>query len=162
MTPTTRPVHDGLFGVDAAGAPFLVGGTCGECARVQFPMASTCPECGAANIAETRLPDHGTLWGWTAVTAPPPGYLGTVPFGFGVVELDGGLRVITRLEEPDPARLSFGMPMRLVIVELGPDPDREDDDEDDPDAEDDDVVTTYSFTPDPSGAAEAGETGVSE
>lgn len=138
MSPATRPVHEGLFDTAEDGTPYLIGGMCGACARVQFPMASTCPACGADAVVETRLPDHGTLWGWTAVTAPPPGYLGSVPFGFGVVELDNGLRVVTRLEEPDPTRLEFGMSMRLVIVGLGPDPD--------PDA-DDLPVTTYSFTP---------------
>ena len=57
----------------------------------------------------------GTLWAWTAVTAAPPGYEGPVPFGFGVVELTNErLRIITRLTEPDPERLQFGQPMRLV------------------------------------------------
>ena len=138
MTAATRPVHESLFGVDPAGPPFLLGGECGACGRIQFPMASTCPACGSAEVAEVHLPTRGALWGWTAVTAPPPGYLGAIPFGFGVVELDGGLRVITRIEEADPERLAFGMPMRLVVVELGPDPD----------ADDDVPVTTYSFTPD--------------
>ncbi len=31
----------------------------------------------------------------------PPGYAGAVPYGFGVVELPEGLRVITRLADPD-------------------------------------------------------------
>ncbi len=135
---STRPVHEGLFGEDADGTAFLVGGRCDACARVQFPMAPTCPACGADTITEVRLSDRGTLWGWTAVTAPPPGYLGEIPYGFGVVELPEGLRVITRLEEPDPSRFEFGMPMQLVVAELGPDPDA-----DDPDT----VVTTYSFMP---------------
>ena len=133
-----RPVHDGLFGEDERGNPFLLGGRCDACDRVQFPTASTCPACGAATITEVRLSDHGTLWGWTAVTAPPPGYLGDVPFGFGVVELPEGLRVITLLTESDPTRLSFGMPMKLVITDLGPDPDPEGHG---------DIVTTYSFAP---------------
>jgi len=131
-----RPVHDGLFGEDERGNPFLLGGRCDACDRVQFPMASTCPACGAATITEVRLSDHGTLWGWTAVTAPPPGYLGDVPFGFGVVELPEGLRVITLLGEADPTQLSFGMPMKLVITDLGPDPDSEGE-----------IVTTYLFAP---------------
>jgi uncharacterized OB-fold protein len=129
-----RPVQEGLFGEDERGNAYLVGGRCGACARLQFPLATTCPACGGADIEATRLADHGTLWGWTAVTAPPPGYLGDVPFGFGVVELADGLRVITRLEEPDPARLDFGMPMKLAVVPLGPD-------------EHDEVVTTYTFVP---------------
>jgi hypothetical protein len=53
------------------------------------------------------------------VTAAPPGYVGTVPFGFGIVELTAeGLRVITRLREADPAQLRFGQPMTLVADEL--------------------------------------------
>ena len=48
----------------------------------------------------------------------PPGYAGEVPFGFGVVELPEGLRLITRLTEADPAALRFGMAMRLAIVPL--------------------------------------------
>ena len=131
-----RPVHDGLFGEDERGNPFLLGGRCDACDRVQFPTASTCPACGVATITEVRLSDHGTLWGWTAVTAPPPGYLGDVPFGFGVVELPEGLRVITLLTESDPTRLSFGMSMKLVITDLGPDPD-----------DDNNIVTSFAFTP---------------
>ena len=58
------------------------------------------------------------LWAWTAVTAPPPGYQGEVPFGVGVVELPEGLRVITRLTEGDPGALASGQPMELRIVPL--------------------------------------------
>ena len=64
------------------------------------------------------LSDAGSLWAWTAVNAPPPGYRGGVPFGFGVVELPEGIRVITRLTEADPARLRRGQAMRLEIVPL--------------------------------------------
>jgi uncharacterized OB-fold protein len=133
-----KPVHEGLFGCGDDGVAYLVGGRCASCGRFQFPVATTCPACGAADVESTRLGGRGTLWGWTAVTAAPPGYLGEIPFGFGVVELAEGLRVITRLEEADPAALSFGMPMELTLVQLGPDADG-------------DVVTTYSFAP----AAEA-------
>ena len=60
-----------------------------------------------------------TLWGWTAVTAAPPGYEGPVPFGFGVVELvKEQLRIVTRLREADPSQLEFGQPMTLVADEL--------------------------------------------
>jgi uncharacterized OB-fold protein len=77
-----------------------------------------CPYTGAEDIEPARLPDHGTLWAWTAVTAAPPGYTGPVPFGFGVVELRDGLetplRVVTRVTEADPTALELGTEMRLV------------------------------------------------
>lgn len=77
-----------------------------------------CPYCGSDDVTEARLSPDGTLWAWTAVTAPPPGYRGSVPYGFGVVELPEGIRVLTRLVEPDPARLRFGQDMRLQLVPL--------------------------------------------
>jgi uncharacterized OB-fold protein len=129
---TTRPVHDGLFRTLDDGSIRLVGGFSPSSGRHHFPAQSTCPYTGAADIETVELSTEGTLWGWTAVTAPPPGYLGTVPFGFGVVELPEGIRVITRLEEPDPERLAFGAPMRLVPATL--------DGGDQP-------VVTYSFEP---------------
>lgn len=70
------------------------------------------------------LSPWGTLFAWTAVTAPPPGYQGEVPFGFGIVELSGAemgdarLRVIGRLTESDPDALTFGQPMRVVVDTL--------------------------------------------
>jgi uncharacterized OB-fold protein len=123
-----RRVHDGLFNDD-----HLIGGRCAACGRHHFPAADVCPYCGADDVARVELSDSGTLWGWTAVTAAPPGFGGTVPFGFGVVELPEGLRVITRIEEADPSRLSFGMPVRFALRPLHTD-------------EDGNEVVTYTFT----------------
>src|SRR5947209_13511647 len=111
-------VQEGLFTVDADGAAHLVGGRFRACGRHQFPRSSLCPYCGADDVAEALLSPDGTLWAWTAVTAAPPGYRGDVPYGFGVVELPEGLRVITRLTEPDPTRLRFGQDVRLQNVTL--------------------------------------------
>jgi uncharacterized OB-fold protein len=68
------------------------------------------------------------------VTAAPPGYRGEVPFGFGVVELPEGLRVLSRLTEADPARLRAGQAMALVVVPLHVDDEGR-------------SVTTFAFAP---------------
>jgi uncharacterized OB-fold protein len=112
------PVHDDLFDDDG-----LLGGRCRNCERHHFPSSSRCPYCGSNDVTAVHLTRTGTLWAWTAVTAPPPGYQGVVPFGFGVVELPEGVRVITRLTESDPTRLTFGMPMQLVLDDLHTDDD---------------------------------------
>ncbi len=124
------PVHDRLFTADG----HLLGGRCGTCGQHHFPVLRTCPYCSGAEVAEVALSDRGTLWGWTAITAAPPGYRGEIPFGFGAVELPEGIRLITRLTEPDPAASSFGQPMRLEIVPLHTDDEGR-------------TVVTYAFAP---------------
>lgn len=110
----TRAVYDGLYQSDP---PALLGSRCDDCTRHAFPRSSTCPYCGSERVTEVTLSSQGTLWGWTTVTAAPPGYHGDVPFGFGIVELPEGLRVITRLAAPNDD-YAYGLPMHLQIVPL--------------------------------------------
>ena len=126
------PVRAGLF--DTGDEPCLLGSRCRACAAHHFPRHATCPYCGADEVEEVRLSRRGALWAYTAVTAAPPGYRGEVPYGFGVVELPEGLRVVTRLTEPDPTALGFGQPMELVVVPLHHD-------------DDGNEVVTYAFRP---------------
>lgn len=109
------PVVDGYFDEDG-----LIGGACGACGRRHFPRGAHCPWCGAAAPDEVRLSPEGRLWSWTSVGTAPPGYVGPVPFGFGVVELPvDGLAVVTLLTEADPTRLREGHAMAFTVVEVG-------------------------------------------
>jgi uncharacterized OB-fold protein len=112
-----RPILDGLFETDGAGARLLAG-RCTACAALHFPATPLCPYCGAsADVA--RVGPRGTLRLFTSVRTAPPGYRGPVPYGFGVVELDGtGLCVLGRLAEADTRRLHPGQAVRLVIEPL--------------------------------------------
>jgi uncharacterized OB-fold protein len=115
MAPTRVLVRDGLFTDDP---PALLGSQCDACGAHHFPRHDTCPYCATEGARAVTLSNHGILWSWTAVTAPPPGYRGTTPYGMGVVELPEGIRVITRLTESDPAHLESGQPVDLQVVPL--------------------------------------------
>jgi uncharacterized OB-fold protein len=128
----TVAVHDGLF--TAGDDPCLIGSRCADCNGHHFPRHETCPYCASDDVTPAELSRTGVLWAWTSVTAAPPGYRGDVPFGFGVVELPEGVRVITRLTEPDPSRLSLGQRVRLAIIPLHTDDEGND-------------VVTYAFEP---------------
>jgi uncharacterized OB-fold protein len=124
------PIHDGLFTADGK----LLAALCRDCNRWHFPADADCPYCSGEHCDTKVLGGSATLWLFTGVTNRPPGYVGDVPFGFGVVELPEGLRLITRLTEADPAKLRVGMPMQLAIVPLHMDDQGRE-------------VTTYAFAP---------------
>ena len=134
MTTEAVAVHAGLFEGGAGQASHLIGGLCAVCRRSHFPRLETCPYCSASGCRAHALPREGTLYLYTAVLHRPPGYRGGVPYGFGVVELRDGLRVVTRLTESDVTRLRPGMPMRLVITPLHRDDEGRD-------------VLSYAFAP---------------
>ncbi|MHB8680666.1 MAG: Zn-ribbon domain-containing OB-fold protein [Acidimicrobiales bacterium] len=129
------PVRDGLF----TDEPRLLGSHCRACGGHHFPRHVVCPYCSSDEVDAVELSPVGRLWAWTAVTAPPPGYRGEVPFGFGVVELPEGIRVVTRLTESDPGRLVAGDAMELVLVPLHVDDDGR-------------QVVSYAFAPSTPGA----------
>jgi uncharacterized OB-fold protein len=125
-------VRQDLFTTNAT--PVLLGTKCQSCGAHHFPRHDTCPYCSAEGPERVELSSLGVLWAWTAVTAPPPGYMGDTPFGIGVVELPEGVRVITRLTVSNPALLSRGQAMELCVVPLHTDADGND-------------VVTFAFAP---------------
>jgi uncharacterized OB-fold protein len=125
-------VTPGLF--TDTGAPTLLGSRCTVCGAHHFPRHDTCPYCSAEDPVPTEFTGPGSLWAWTAVTAPPPGYQGVTPYGIGIVELPEGIRIIGRLTETDPAALVAGQAMELRVVPLHVDADGND-------------VVTYAFAP---------------
>ena len=116
-TDAVLPVRRGLFTM--GDDPRLLGSECPGCAALHFPASDACPYCGVRPSIECELPSRGTLWAWTTVHISPPGYRGPVPFGFGVVELDGRIRVVSRLTETDSDLLRQGQAVHLVLTEVG-------------------------------------------
>ena len=115
--PDPRPIAPDLFVVTDAG-PRLVAGACGACGRRHFPAAGSCPYCSALDCRAVHVGPEARLFLYTVVQSAPPGYRGPLPYGFGVVELAGGLRIVTRLAETAFDRLALDLPMRLVVEPL--------------------------------------------
>lgn len=125
------------------GACCLVGGYCASSDRYHFPLQHCCPYSGATDVARVELSDRATLWGWTTVTAAPPGYSGPVPYGFGVVELTQGtgtgLRIVTRIAAGTAdafERLEFGTAMRLAAEPVAT-------------RDDGETIVAWTFVPEP-------------
>jgi uncharacterized OB-fold protein len=110
--------------------PQLIGARCDGCAAITFPYQGSCPRCGGVEMAHHLLPRRGTLWTFTTQEfLPKEPYAGGEtpetfrPYGVGLVQLGDEVRVEGRLTEADPAALSIGMDVELVIVPFRTDPD---------------------------------------
>ena len=108
-----RPIHEGLFDTES-----LIAGRCPACGEAHFPLAEACPYCGGTGIDREAVGRSATLYLHTVVQTAPPGYAGPVPYGFGLVDLPEGLRVVTRLGAENLDALHSGMVLRLRIAPL--------------------------------------------
>jgi uncharacterized protein len=102
--------------IAADGKPHLEGSRCGVCDAMFLGSRDNCGRCGARGAMHAvQLSERGRLYNYTIVYRSYPGI--TVPFISAIVDLDGGGTVKGNLleVEPDPQRLSFGMPVRMVF-----------------------------------------------
>jgi acetyl-CoA acetyltransferase/uncharacterized OB-fold protein len=127
------PLKEGLLsGLEEASGVRLLGGRCPSCQRLNFPAQALCPYCASDGCETVSFGEHGVIEVCTTVTNRPPGYEGPLPFGFGVVELPEGIRIISRV--CDPERAAPGTPVRLLIEPLSTDTEGRE-------------VVTYAFAP---------------
>ena len=94
----------------------FVGGRCGKCDTVQFPLARACvnPACREfdTQVPEPLAEKSGRIKtfteDWLAVTRSPPHV-------YGNVELEGGGNVFIEFTDTRPGESSVGLPVRFVF-----------------------------------------------
>ncbi|MCP5265932.1 MAG: OB-fold domain-containing protein [Burkholderiaceae bacterium] len=94
----------------------LVGGRCRQCGTHQFPSGRYCvnPECNALDSQDDyRFADvPGTVNSYTADSLT---YCPDPPAYYGMVQFDGGGRLMADFSDIDPERLDVGLRMRMVF-----------------------------------------------
>ena len=115
------PIAEGLFSW-GADPPRLLGSLCDECGAYAFPSQDGCPRCGAA-MERMELSPTGRVWTWTSQEFLPkaPPYAGEEtaetfrPYFVGYVELEGQLRVESRLVGFDEEHPYIGQQVQMVV-----------------------------------------------
>ena len=114
---TVQLVDPRLFKVDGSAA-ILIGGQCGDCGYLAFPVPTGCARCASTSVDERQLPTEGELWTFTIQAFRPKepydGPASFQPFGVGYVNLGGEVLVEGRLTGVDVDVIQIGMPMRTV------------------------------------------------
>ena len=115
------PFKTGLWTVQPSGEARLLGSRCRSCGEVFFPRKEHgfCLHCGKKQLEDIELSPQGKIAHLTEVVQPPAGgfYHGPVPYYFGLVDLDNGVRVETHLDG-DSEQLKRGTRVQLIIKTL--------------------------------------------
>ena len=103
------------------GEPHLIAHESVESGALYFDRRNADAKSGKPGFKTRRLANTGRVRTFTIVHRASPGV--PTPYVSAVVDLDGGGSVKANLlkVEPDPAHVSFGMPVRLTTYVAGTD-----------------------------------------
>jgi uncharacterized protein len=135
------PIAEDLITWSAA-EPRLLGSRCASCGAYTFPAQDSCPRCSDMDMERVELSRVGTVWTWTSqeFLPPSPPYAGPETtdtferYYVGYVELDGELRVETRLVGFTDQPPRIGQPVEMVLIPFRTD-------------EEGNQVMTFAFAP---------------
>jgi hypothetical protein len=107
----------------------IMGSRCSSCGERFVPPRPLCPSCRSFDMVWEEMPQTGKLAAFTCITVPPPalaaqGYGRDNPYCSGVVELDGGMRVVAMIEgvqAEKPQTINVGLPLQAVFRHSSPD-----------------------------------------
>ncbi|MFB4316013.1 Zn-ribbon domain-containing OB-fold protein [Actinomadura sp. 21ATH] len=109
----TAPYWDGL----AAGELRLQ--RCGGCGRTVFYPRAVCPHCFGTDLSWQAASGLGTIYSFTVAHRAFGDFAGQVPFTVALVDLDEGVRMMTRITGPD--RPAIGDRVRLAVTAVADD-----------------------------------------
>jgi uncharacterized OB-fold protein len=108
---------------DAVTAPFWEGVAegvlriqrCASCGRHVFYPRVVCPHCGGTDLAWVEATGAGRVHSFTVVHRAPPDYRDEVPYVVALVELEEGVRLMTRLVDVEPAAVCVDLPVEVAM-----------------------------------------------
>ena len=83
---------------------------CNDCGALRYVPRDLCASCGSFESEWMRSNGRGTVFTYTiAVRAMHPAFAGEVPYAVAIVELDEGVRMLSRVVDCPPEELRIGM-----------------------------------------------------
>ena len=118
--------------LDPDNAPFWAGlqrgvvvvQECEACGRRRFGRLGACPQCGRPGGIDVEVSGEGTVYSFVRVhRALTPDAPDDLPYAVGTIDLDGGARVLGRVEPPDAAASGVrGVPRFVDRVDFNTSP----------------------------------------
>ncbi|SMB22483.1 conserved protein of unknown function [Sterolibacterium denitrificans] len=94
---------------------------CTDCGAWRHVPREICAECSSFNWEWAQSSGRGTVYTWTVVErALHPAFGSSAPYAPVVVELEGGVRLLTQLSDVPPSELKIGMPVTVDFKAVTP------------------------------------------
>jgi uncharacterized OB-fold protein len=93
---------------------------CADCGRFVFYPRYVCPDCLGSALEWVRAAGTGTVHTFTVQHRAAPGFSGPLPYVIAVVELDEGVRMLSRITG-DPDRVRIGLPVAVAWARIDDD-----------------------------------------
>ena len=87
---------------------------CKKCGKLRWPAAFLCPDCLSSEAEMQEMSGEGTLYSYvTFQKAFHPSVQDKVPYTVGVVELEGGVRIISNIVDCEPEQLACNKKVKM-------------------------------------------------
>jgi hypothetical protein len=93
---------------------------CGDCKSKIFYPRKYCPECWSGKLDWIESKRVGTVYTFsTAFSMVEPRFMDELPYTIAYVDLDEGVRLMTRIVECDPNEIKIGMRVEAIFFQRG-------------------------------------------
>jgi uncharacterized OB-fold protein len=93
---------------------------CEDCTLPSFPPKPFCPHCWSRKIGWFALSGRGRLYSQTVIHAAPAAFRDEAPYRVGLVDLDEGLRIATRVMGEPPPHIDGAVEIVVLAYSDGP------------------------------------------
>ncbi len=92
---------------------------CAACSRGVFYPRSICPHCFSDQLTWIVASGKGTIYSYTVAHQAFGPFAAEVPFVVAIVELEEGVRMMTRIVDTPRERVKVGAPIQVTFETVG-------------------------------------------
>jgi uncharacterized OB-fold protein len=96
----------------------LEGAICKDCNFSFFPPRAVCPNCGSRELNLQNFSQSGKVLSYTDIRKPPTDFENYAPYPVALIELLGGVKIVSQLTDCDIDEIFIGMPVEAVLRKL--------------------------------------------
>ncbi len=92
---------------------------CDDCSRYVFYPRAICPHCHSNSLSWVIASGKGTIYSYTIAHQAFGPYADEAPFVIAIIELEEGVRMMTRIVDNPHERVTIGAAVRVTFITIG-------------------------------------------